>query len=75
MEIIFFGQLADIAGKSNIQMEGITGTDTLKATLEADFPGLKQVKYMLAVDKKMITSNTALTGCEMIALMPPFSGG
>ncbi len=58
-----------------LTLEACSDTQTLQAKLEADFPGLKQIKYMLAVDKKMITSNMVLTGFERIALMPPFSGG
>ena len=65
----------DITGKSRWQTEGIPDTGSLKARLENDFPGLKQVKYIVAVNKKMVQTNTLLTGNETIALMPPFSGG
>ena len=33
------------------------------------------VKYRIAIDKKIITSNTAITETSDIALLPPFSGG
>ncbi len=75
MDIIFFGQLADITGRATLHTEGIPDTGSLKARLENDFPGLKQVKYIVAVNKKMVQTNTVLTGNETIALMPPFSGG
>jgi len=75
MEIILFGQLADIAGASAIRVEGMQDTNMLKAKLEAMFPGLEKVKYMLAVNKKMVQENLPLSGSEAIALMPPFSGG
>lgn len=75
MEIILFGQLADIAGASTCRVEGVQDTVMLKAKLETMFPGLEKVKYMLAVNKKMVQANLPLSGNETIALMPPFSGG
>jgi sulfur-carrier protein len=75
MEIIFFGQLADIAGAAACRVEGEMDTGILKAKLESMFPGLGSVKYMLAVNKKMVQENVPLTGNETVALMPPFSGG
>jgi molybdopterin converting factor small subunit len=75
MEILLFGQLADIAGASKTEVVSVADTDDLKHLLEEHFPRLKQVKYMLAVNKRMIRENTFLDGSETIALMPPFSGG
>jgi len=75
MKILFFGQLVDVAGTANTQLANLADTDALKAVLEERFPGLKQVRYMLAVGNKIVTSNTVLNGNETIALMPPFSGG
>lgn len=75
MEVIFFGQLADIAGTTACRVEGVQDTTMLKAKLENMFPGLGSVNYMLAVNRKMVQENVPLTGNETIALMPPFSGG
>ena len=75
MEILLFGQLADIAGTAKVNTDAVADTDALKAVLEERFPGLMQVKYLLAVDKNVVQSKTVLKGNEIIALMPPFSGG
>lgn len=75
MEILFFGQLADIAGKPNWKTDPVDDTDALKVLLEGTFEGLQQVKYMIAVNKKMVQTNTTLNATDSIALMPPFSGG
>ncbi len=75
MEILFFGQLADMVGKPSWQTDTVQDTDALKARLEATFKGLQQVKYMIAVNKKMVQTNTTLSCTDSIALMPPFSGG
>ena len=75
MEIILFGQLADIAGASKIEVKPAANTHELRNLLESCFPGLAGVKYMIAVNKQLVTEETMLQGNETIALMPPFSGG
>jgi sulfur-carrier protein len=75
MEIILFGQLADIVGKTKLEIEKFADTDGLKGSLVERFPGLSEIKFMIAVNKQMVQSNTLLKGDETIALMPPFSGG
>jgi molybdopterin synthase sulfur carrier subunit len=75
MEILLFGQLADITGAAKTEIDTVADTDGLKEMLEERFPGLKQVKYMVAVNKRIVQTNISLDGSETIALMPPFSGG
>jgi molybdopterin synthase sulfur carrier subunit len=75
MEIIYFGQIGDIVGNATISTETFSDTDALKASLEEEFPKLREIKYRVAVNKLMVQSNTQLNGTETIALMPPFSGG
>lgn len=75
MEIILFGQLADIAGTQKIEVEPVSNTHELSHLLEARFPGLAGLRYMIAVNKQLVTEQTLLQGNETIALMPPFSGG
>jgi molybdopterin synthase sulfur carrier subunit len=53
----------------------VKDTAMLKAKLEDMFPGFEKIKYMLAVNRKIIRENMSLSGSETIALMPPFSGG
>jgi molybdopterin converting factor small subunit len=74
IQIIIFGQLAEITGKS-LTVAGIVDTNSLVAYLHKNFPALEKVKYKIAVDKKLVNQNTLLTeNCE-VALLPPFSGG
>lgn len=75
MEIIFFGRLAEIAGSQKIEVESINNTHELSHLLEARYPGLAGVRYMIAVNKQLVAEHTLLQGNETIALMPPFSGG
>ena len=74
MQILLFGQLADIVGGS-ISLDGINDTDGLKKILHKTYPALVDLKYVIAVDKKIITSNQPLSENNVVALLPPFSGG
>ena len=73
--IIIFGQLTEITGTGNLALTGITDTNALVKELNRKYPDLVNVKYMIAVDKKVVTENVVLNEYNTIALMPPFSGG
>lgn len=70
-----FGQLTDITGTDSLTIEGVADTSTLMKTLCGDYPALTHSKYIIAIDKKVITENTLLTDNCTVALLPPFSGG
>lgn len=74
VNITAFGQLADITG-SNIQLEDIEDTNELMALLITTYPALKNISFVIAVDKKIISNNTVVSAASSIALLPPFSGG
>jgi molybdopterin synthase sulfur carrier subunit len=75
VQIMFFGQLADITGTPELILHDITDTDTLQETLHQLYPALANTKYAIAMNKKTIQGNTILSGDTNIALLPPFSGG
>jgi len=74
IHIILFGQLADIAGNS-VFVNDVTDTDGLINVLHKTYPALAGSKYVIAVNKEVITSNTLLNENNEVALLPPFSGG
>ena len=74
IEIIIFGQLCEILGQ-NLVLDNIADTNGLTSALIKQYPKLAGSKYMIAVNKKLITGNTLLTGNSTVALLPPFSGG
>ena len=75
INILAFGQIAEITGKSTWKMTGIKDTNELIKKLEEQFPVLVKTNYSIAVNKKVIQENTAITDKDTIALLPPFSGG
>ena len=74
VQVMVFGSITDVVGES-IQVDHATDTDTLIRELSARFPALKNAKYLVAVNKKMINTNTRLAANDTVALMSPFSGG
>ena len=74
MNIIFFGHLTELAGNSLV-LDDIPDTNELVKVLHGLYPVLANTKYIIAVNKKMISGNTTLDRDSTIALLPPFSGG
>lgn len=75
LSILVFGQLAEITGAGSISLPMVPDSNALQEILNERFPALSTVSYVIAVDKKLIICNTALTLQSSIALLPPFSGG
>jgi molybdopterin synthase sulfur carrier subunit len=71
--VISFGQLSEITGK-NFQAE-VKDTDELKVLLQDKYHIPGDIKYLIAVNKKVAGSNTLLKEEDTVALLPPYSGG
>ena len=74
IEVLIFGSLTDIV-ESPLRLEQIPDTNSLVSELKSRHPALENSKYVIAVNKKMIDANTALQHNDVVALMPPYSGG
>ncbi|MES1225910.1 MAG: MoaD/ThiS family protein [Bacteroidota bacterium] len=75
VEIMLFGQLTDVAGNNTIVVSNVSDTDGLIKAVNKSYPAMAGIKYIIAVDKKTIRSNTSLNEKNSVALLPPFSGG
>jgi molybdopterin synthase sulfur carrier subunit len=75
IEIISFGQIAELINNQKIDTTAITDTETFKQHIENQFPALKSMKYKLALNKNIVQENTEIPNQATIAIMPPFSGG
>jgi len=56
-------------------LNDIADTNSLTEMLNKKFPQLADAKYVMAVNKKVVTENISLTNNSTVALLPPFSGG
>jgi len=70
-----FGMLADLVGDLVMDMRDIPDTDTLRARLTDRIPALQQASFVIAVNRQVAGTNTAIAHGAEIALLPPFSGG
>lgn len=73
--IRLYGQLAEMAGAPYLEIAEAADVLALRGHLEALLPGLKQLPYLVAVDKHIVTGNRLLSPDAVIAILPPYSGG
>jgi molybdopterin converting factor small subunit len=74
-DITFYGQLTDLTGTGKLIVENIASTNDLVDKLDRDFPGLKLKKFVIAVNDRIIKTDTPLEDNARISFLPPFSGG
>ncbi|MBK8553650.1 MAG: MoaD/ThiS family protein [Ignavibacteria bacterium] len=75
INILTFGHITDITSKAEFRISEVKDTDELRIKLSELFSAIRSIKYSIAVNKKVIQSNTVLTNDDTVALLPPFSGG
>ncbi len=75
IQILSFGKIADLLPQAEWAMNGVQTVGDVRAQLEKQFPELKGMHYLIAVDKKMATDTDLLAENSVVALLPPFSGG
>ena len=75
INLLSFGQLADITGNCDLKIPDVKNTNELKEFLVKAWPQLQSIKYSIAVNKKIIQENTRLHDEDTVAILPPFSGG
>ena len=75
LRIMIFGQLTDIINSNELTLTDIADTNSLVSELNKRYPALANTKYMMAVNKQTVITNTILKEDSIVALLPPFSGG
>lgn len=75
IKVILFGQLAEMASRGELELDDIEDTQMLQSIVHELVPALATITYRIAVDKKLVMENTALSNDSTVALLPPFSGG
>ena len=73
--LLYFGSVTDITGSRSEQAEVPATTDELKSWLDNRFPPLTAIRYLLSVNRRLITGNSNLADGDEVALLPPFAGG
>ncbi|MEW6470172.1 MAG: MoaD/ThiS family protein [Bacteroidota bacterium] len=75
VKVLFFGPAADAAGRSELVLEGAVDTDELRQRLLGLFPKLRQLGFLMAVNKQVVQEKAVLGNQDVVAVLPPYSGG
>jgi len=75
IKVLFFGSLTDATAVAALNEVTASDTAALQELLHQQYPVLRTAKYFIAVNRQMINKNTTLKTGDVVALMPPFSGG
>jgi molybdopterin converting factor subunit 1 len=78
IKILFFGITADFAGSNSnaLTCEENTTIKELKKTLVTSYPDLKNINdFAIAVNEEYAENDTVLKENDVVAIIPPVSGG
>lgn len=73
--VYLWGMIAETTGQDTIDMENVPDTDTIRMWMEKKYPSLKNIRYVFAVNKKIVEGNCLLNDGDEVSLLPPFAGG
>lgn len=78
IQILLFGITTDLVGASNIDLEIVEGLTivSFKGLLKEKYPQLKNIdSYAIAVNESYATDELVLKENDVVAIIPPVSGG
>ncbi len=74
IKVLYFGITQEISGSVTEEFTALTTGDLRRQILER-YPRMKSVVFRMALNSRMLTSDTSLNERDTVALLPPFSGG
>lgn len=78
LQVLLFGIISDIVGETDILMSVPLDTSVLefKQQLQLKFPELRQLnEYSVAINEYYCSENVQLKENDIVAIIPPVSGG
>ena len=75
VKVLIFGLLKDITQTATCEVVDVADTNEMIARMNEKYPGLRNMKYLIAVEKEIVQGNTLLSDNFTVALLPPYSGG
>ena len=73
--VLFFGELAEIAGTKSTTLSDLHDTIALKDYIHLNYPRLNDKTFTMALNKELVTEKQLLKNGDEIALLPPYAGG
>lgn len=74
VKVLYFGIAQEIAGTAEEEF-ATEGTAGLRIMIAEKYPRMKTVSYRLALNGRLLTSDSSLKENDKIAVLPPFAGG
>ena len=78
IQVLFFGITTDLIGDSmiNLTVSENTTVDNFKSHLKETYPQLQNLdSYAIAVNENYADNNLILSENDVVAIIPPVSGG
>lgn len=78
IQILLFGITTDLVGASNIDFEIVEASTVVifKSLLKEEYPQLENINsYAIAVNESYATDELVLKENDVVAIIPPVSGG
>lgn len=75
VNVIFFGQLEQLANCKSKEFESVHNTEELKQQVAEQFPQLAEFDYLIALNQEIVRENSVIADQDEVALLPPFAGG
>ncbi|ARV16010.1 MoaD/ThiS family protein [Polaribacter sp. SA4-12] len=78
IQILLFGITTDLIGTSNLDLEVVEGITVVsfKSLLKEEYPQLENIdSYAIAVNESYATDELVLKENDVVAIIPPVSGG
>lgn len=78
VSVLFFGVSSDLAGSNSIKMDLLEKSTVLsfKKQLKGSYPAMKNInEYAIAVNEEYANDSDILGDGDVIAVLPPVSGG
>jgi len=60
---------------SLLTISDVSNTNELLSSLNSLYPQLKEMKFTISVNRRIVNNNEPLNADSEVALLPPFSGG
>jgi molybdopterin converting factor small subunit len=73
--ITFYGLLQELIAREISLNVSLKNVSEMRSYLEENYPILRNIPYLVAVNRTISSLENPLTPDDQIAILPPFSGG
>ncbi len=77
IKVLYFGMIAEWKGGSEEKrmVDNTMHTQQLLDSIAMEIPGIKDINYVVALNRSMIEESMALVNGDEVSIFPPFAGG